>query len=43
MEPDRRHAARRGDHAMDTKDNFVFERRIRLRRKVAILDLRRKR
>jgi hypothetical protein len=31
----------RTHHAMDTKDNFVFERRIRLRRAVAILDLRR--
>jgi hypothetical protein len=30
-------------HAMDTKDNFVFERRIRLRRAMTILDLRRKR
>jgi hypothetical protein len=31
------------DHPMDTKDNFVFERRIRLRRSMTVLDLRRKR
>ena len=42
MDADGRHAARRGDHAMYTKDNFEFERQIPLYRADSLLDMRRK-
>jgi hypothetical protein len=38
----RLHAERRGDHAMDAKDNFEFERQIPLCRSDSVLDLRHK-
>ena len=38
-----RHAARRYSHSLNAKDNFAFDRGIRLDRGACILDLRRKR